>query len=103
MGWVETSNADRIMEALGDFGFGELGLTSEDFLQPDSVVQLGSEPQRIDILISATGVELDDACPRHALISIDELDVPLISLEDLRVNELATGRLQDLADAEALK
>ena len=101
--WAEPSNAGRIMEALADFGFGELGVSSDDFLQPDSVVQLGREPQRIDILTSASGIEFDDAYPRHVLISIDELEVPFISMEDLRVNKLATGRLQDLADAEALK
>jgi hypothetical protein len=31
------------------------------------------------------------------------LQVPFISVEDLRKNKIATGRLQDLADAEALK
>ena len=51
--WADPKNADRVVSALAEFGFGELGLTAGDFLRPDSVVQLGHEPQRIDILTFA--------------------------------------------------
>lgn len=47
---VDPDNARRIIDALGDFGFGGLGLAVEDFLADDVVVQLGREPQRIDLL-----------------------------------------------------
>src|SRR6266404_3704492 len=43
-------NAKRLMIALTEFGFGNIGVTSEDFLKPDYVVQLGIEPNRIDLL-----------------------------------------------------
>ena len=48
--WPDPSNAERVVGALAAFGFGELGLTASDFRDPDVVVQLGREPQRIDIL-----------------------------------------------------
>lgn len=103
--WVlaEASNSDRIVSALRDFGFGDLGLTARDFQQPDTVIQLGHEPHRIDILTSATGLDFDAAFSRRTFILVDEVQVPFISVEDLRLNKLATGRLQDLADVEALK
>ena len=47
--WVECSrdNAERIVAALADFGFGSLNLTVDDFATPDLVIQLGYEPNRI--------------------------------------------------------
>lgn len=46
----EEDNADRLMEVIEAFGFGQAGIQREDFLQVDHVIQLGREPNRIDIL-----------------------------------------------------
>jgi hypothetical protein len=37
------------------------------------------------------------------MLSIGDITAPFISLDDLVKNKLATGRTQDLADAEALR
>lgn len=102
--WVrlDPDNARRVVAALDEFGFDGLGLTEADFLDPEVVVQLGREPQRIDILTFATGVDFDEAYLRRSLVEIAGLEVPVISRIDLRTNKLATGRLRDLADAEDL-
>ena len=102
--WVGTDpgNAERVVEALEAFGFGGLGLTPDDFQQPDVVVQLGREPQRIDILTFATGLVFDEAYQRRITVPIGDVLVPFISVDDLRVNKLATGRLRDVADAADL-
>lgn len=57
----DPQNAERIIEALEIFGFGSVGLTPEDFKNPDKVVQLGVPPVRIDIVTSITGVSWDAA------------------------------------------
>ena len=101
--WTDPENANRVVSALDEFGFGELGLTAADFQRPDSVVQLGREPQRIDILTFATGLDFAEAFKNHVLISVGDIQVPFVSVDDLRTNKLATGRLQDLADAEFLE
>jgi hypothetical protein len=101
--WADPENANRVVSALAEFGFGELGLTAANFLRPDSVVQLGHEPQRIDILTFATGLDFAEAFKNHVLISVGDVQVPFVSVDDLRTNKLATGRLQDLADAEFLE
>ena len=62
--WADPSNSLRIMDALMDFGFGDLGLSASDFEQPGVVVQLGREPQRIDILTFATGLDFPEAASR---------------------------------------
>ena len=38
------------MAVIEAFGFGHAGIKREDFLQVDHIIQLGREPNRIDIL-----------------------------------------------------
>jgi len=66
------------------------------------VVQLGREPQRIDILTFATGLVFDEAYEHRVLVEVGGLPVPFVSVDDLRANKLATGRLRDQADAADL-
>ena len=99
---VDPGNAHRIIEALEDFGFGGLGLAVADFLAADVVVQLGREPQRIDLLTFISGVEFDEAFANRVVVEIDGVDVPVIGRGELHRNKLATGRLRDLADIEDL-
>lgn len=100
--WLDPTNAERILTALDHFGFGQLGLTADDFLDPDVVVRLGREPQRIDLLTFLSGVDFDEAYGRRAVVTVGDRDVPFIGRADLRANKLASGRLQDLADVEHL-
>jgi hypothetical protein len=46
--WPDAENARRILAALDKFGFGSIGLSAEDFENPNNVVQLGVPPVRID-------------------------------------------------------
>jgi len=100
--WLGPENAQRIINAIEDFGFGNLGLTAADFQEPDVMVQLGHEPQRIDILTYASGLEFPDAYKNRVYITIGNVQVPFISVDDLRTNKLATGRPRDIADAADL-
>ena len=54
--WIglDKGNAGNLLNALKDFGFGSLGLKTEDFLNSDQVVQLGYPPNRIDLLTRIT-------------------------------------------------
>jgi hypothetical protein len=99
---VDPGNAQRIIDALDDFGFGGLGLTVDDFLADEVVVQLGREPQRIDLLTFVSGVEFDEAYASRVLVTIGDVEVPVIGRAELHRNKLATGRLRDLADIEDL-
>ena len=100
--WLGPENAQRIISAIEEFGFGDLGLTAADFQEPDVMVQLGHEPQRIDILTFASGLHFSDAYKNRVYISIWNVQVPFISLDDLRTNKLATGRPRDIADVADL-
>jgi nucleotidyltransferase AbiEii toxin of type IV toxin-antitoxin system len=99
---IDPDNAARLIAALGDFGFGALGISSEDFAQPGVVVQLGYPPHRIDLLTSIDGVTFEECWPDHIVIDISGTPVPFIDVDHLVANKRASGRVQDLADAEAL-
>lgn len=97
-----SENAQAIMHAIQQFGFGDLGLSSEDFLQEDQVVQLGVAPNRIDLLTFLSGVEFHEAWARRVQGEMGGLSVPIISKELLKKNKAASARSQDLADLEHL-
>ncbi len=102
--WVECSrkNAGSLLRALSQFGMGSLGLSEGDFLVPDQVVQLGYPPNRIDILLAASGVEFRECYPKRVEILLDGVLVNFIDILSLKKNKKAAGRLQDLADLEHL-
>jgi hypothetical protein len=97
-------NSEAVFRALADFGAPISGLTSADFRdEPTSIFQLGFSPARADILQSIDGVEFDPAWNDRVQFTIDGVEVNVISAELLIQNKLKSGRLQDLADAEAIR
>ncbi len=102
--WVRDTpdNLDRLLQALADFGFGSLGLGVADF-EPDTVVQLGHPPRRIDLLTRIDGVEFDACYARRETVELGGLALDFIGLDDFQANKRASGRLKDLADLEALR
>jgi hypothetical protein len=103
--WVELSpdNADKIIAALKKFGFGSLGLKPADFLERDQIVQLGYPPTRIDILTTLEALKFEDCYQTKVEAEIQGLHIDFIDIENLKKNKRATGRPQDLADAENLE
>src|SRR5689334_22801650 len=103
--WVdaEQENVGRLLRALHDFGFGDVGLNAEDFLTPGYVIQLGYPPNRIDLLTSIKGVEFTACYDSRIKLSVGGMDLCFINLENLKRNKRAAGRLQDLADIENLE
>ena len=102
--WIERSpdNAARLMQALHQFGFGGLDLSSGDFLKNNTIVQLGYPPNRIDVLTSLQGLSFSDCYDDRLTVRIEGVDVAFIDVENLKQNKAATGRAQDLADLEHL-
>ncbi len=100
--WIALSpgNADKMLMVLNDFGFGELELTAEDFTKSDQIIQLGYPPNRIDIITSLTGINFNESYENRLVIDLGDIEVLVIDRDNLKKNKLATGRLQDLADAE---
>ena len=103
--WIELSqeNAQNALNALEKFGFGSLGLKSEDFLETNQIIQLGYPPNRIDILTTLNKLKFEDCYKTRVEVEIQGLKINFIDLQNLKKNKRATGRPQDLADAENLE
>ena len=103
--WIELSpaNANNILNALKEFGFGSLGLKPDDFLESDQIIQLGYPPNRIDILTSLKDLKFEDCYKTKVEVEIHGPHIDFIDIENLKKNKRATGRPQDLADAENLE
>jgi hypothetical protein len=103
--WVRptSENADRLLKALASFGAPTAQVSREDFSTPGTTFQIGVDPLRIDILSSIDGLSFDEAWPKRHPARFDDQNVFVLSKEDLIRNKRASGRIQDLADVEALE
>ena len=99
---TDPGNAQRIVEALEAYGFKSVGLTAQDFLTPENVVQFGVPPVRVDIMTSLTGVSWEEVFSGKALGDYGGVPVYFIGREQFVANKRAIGRKRDLADLEAL-
>ena len=82
-----------------EFGAPLQGIRPEDFTDRNSFFRFGREPRGFD-------VDFDAAWERRVEIVVDPatgLKANFISAEDLIASKLASGRLQDLADADAIR
>jgi len=95
-------NAQRIIAALNDFGFGAVDLSENDFTTPGMVVQLGVPPIRIDIVTRISGVSWEKADAGKVPACYGQTPVFFISRDDFIANKRAMGRKKDAADIEAL-
>jgi hypothetical protein len=95
-------NAEKVVAAVGAFGFQEAGFDVDTFTEPEKVIQLGRPPNRIDILTSISGVAFDDAWSGRVEADLDGAPVCFIGRAALIANKRAAGRQKDLADIEAL-
>ena len=103
--WIEVSNenAENVVKALNQFGFGAVGFKADDFLKPDEFMQLGYPPNRIDLITSCEGIDFQTCYANKMQIKIDGLKIDFIDYENLLKNKRTVGRPQDLADVSNLK
>lgn len=103
--WIdpEPSNAQRTWEALARFGVPLKGVRPEDLSRPETVLQMGVAPNRIDILSQIEAVRFADAWQRRVTAEYGDCSIGILSRADLIANKRAVGRPQDLLDVEALE
>jgi len=103
---ADAANAQATYAALAAFGAPLQDLRPDDFADRSSFFRFGREPRGVDILPSIPGVDFDAAWQRRVESVIDPatgLKANFISADDLIASKLASGRPQDLADAEAVR
>ena len=100
--WIRPSpeNARRVWEALVAFGAPTFDLNVEDLMQPGLTFQLGMPPYRIDILTEITAVDFEEAWASRISADFAGATYPVIGKAEFIRNKRATGRPQDLVDAD---
>ena len=96
-------NAERVLQALRDFGFGALEIGTADLASAGRVVQLGYPPGRIDLITSIDGVPWEDADGTAEAGRYGDVSTRFIGRAEMIRNKRASGRPQDLADAARLE
>ena len=100
---INPDNARKVTQAIHEFlGFDVEGATPELFLQENKVARMGVPPFRIEVLTTISGVRFEECYAERVVDTLDDVEVPLISLKHLKVNKQASGRLKDLNDLEHL-
>ncbi len=99
---INTANATNVVAALKEFGFAVPELSPKLFLQKDRIIRMGIPPLRLEILTTISGVDFTECFENKLTVQIEDLEVNLINLQDLKVNKRASGRLKDLLDLENL-
>ena len=95
-------NAEKVVRALRDFGFGSLDIKKDDLNRAGKIIQLGYEPVRIDLITSLTGCDPNEVWRGRKTGTYGREKTYFIGRRELVKNKKATGRFIDLSDLELL-
>lgn len=98
--WVSSdqANAELVTSCLRDFGFNTPNLDPSLFTRGHGIVRLGVAPWKIEIFVAIPGVDFDECYAHRVHWPVSGMNVPMISLPDLRKNKIASGRPKDFSD-----
>jgi len=97
-----TENAERLLIALVEAGFGTATLTNaEDVVAHE--ITVFNDRVRIDVQTSTPGVSFEDAWLRRKTITYQGQDFYILSKEDLIASKRASGRQVDIEDVRLLE
>ena len=96
-------NAQSMMAAPNDFGFGDAGIPVSLFETAGSAIHLGNEPNRIDLLTNLKGISNEQIFKNKKWIQLGSLELNIIDLNDLLQIKRQSSRLKDQADAEEIE
>ena len=97
--FIQSLNANGV----NDFGFGTLGLTEKDFLDSANIVQIGQEPNRIDLILDLEGMDFEECFAIRQEVVFEGIPINFIDLDNLIKSKRLAGRRKDLADVDELK
>jgi hypothetical protein len=99
---VDNDNAEKTSKTLIEFGMSQNEVTKELFLEHNKIIRIGFPPVRIEIITGASGISFQDCYNRKKIVVIDDIEINIISLNDLKINKQASARHKDLEDLEHL-
>jgi Nucleotidyl transferase of unknown function (DUF2204) len=101
--WADPENADRMLKTLSDFGFGMIGVSKEDFLDTENIIQLGHEPNRIDLITQLEGMPFEACYAVRQEAAFEGVQINFIDIDNLIKSKQISGSQKDLLDASELE
>jgi len=103
--WIadDPENVERVIRALARFGAPRAVLDALRTSGPDEIVFFGAPPVRVEIFKRIPGATFEEAYVRRVESSWGDVQVSVIGREDLIRAKRASGRPEDLRDAETLE
>ncbi len=102
----EPSNIQAVYEALMRFGATLNNMDRSQFLESGTFFRVGAPPCQVDVFPEIPGLQFAACWPNRLEVPLDAenmLTANIISAEDLIAAKVASGREQDLADAQAIR
>ncbi len=96
------ANGEKLRAAIGAFRFPTDAFTPQDVAEGRKVIQMGLEPVQIHVMSDISGISWDEVWTTRMVGRCGNHAVSFIGRAALIRNKKASGRLQDLADVEAL-
>jgi predicted nucleotidyltransferase len=100
--WIasDEQNQQRVIAVLREFAFPSATLAL--LAEPDAMLRMGVPPLRIELMKQISGVDFQSCWDRRVTVEMDGLQIPMISLDDLKKNKRASARPKDMADLAEL-
>lgn len=105
----EPENCARLFRALKEFWGGNIPEVADasELEEPDTIIQFGRPPNRLDLISTADGTTFEDAFASREVgvleIGRDRVPIPVIGREVFLRNKRASGRPKDLEDIRSLE
>lgn len=102
--WIipELNDAQRVYEALKDYGAPLKGMSPEDFTDKKMIFQIGVAPIRVDIMIDVPGIDYERAWKNRKRNRFGKTPINIMGLDELIRVKKRTGRDTDMIDVEKL-
>ncbi|HLP49147.1 MAG TPA: DUF6036 family nucleotidyltransferase [Candidatus Deferrimicrobium sp.] len=97
----DDENLKKLQKALREFGAPNIDMRY--FKEKGNVFRMGRSPVQIDIINEASGIDIFECYARRNVITVEGINISLISKNDLIKNKKASGRNQDIADVDNLE
>lgn len=92
-------NTQQLAAAMAEFA---VPVNAADLNREGAMFRMGMKPMMLELMNEISSVGVEQAWANRVTLKLGDLDVPMISLADLRVNKKSAGRHKDLADLEEL-
>ncbi|MCC5849942.1 MAG: hypothetical protein JJU29_17790 [Verrucomicrobia bacterium] len=97
-----TENAEKVLAALVEFGFGSAGIELHHLTAPSTAITLGAQPNQIDLLTKMSSASTREVLGNAESTDLDGIPVRVVSKSDLLQAKREANRPKDRIDLEEL-